>query len=342
VYPGKSKVPVVPLHEFPLGKRADTFALIAERRPAKTREGKPYLVFTLKSLRRTVSAVIWSDADFYPLADRDWVTGLFLRLRGVLTDHETYGLQLAVEGARIAEPAKDAADGFREADFVERSRFDSEAMFVELRALAEGEIADPPARALVLSVLDRHAASLKSLPAHPRAFYPFPGGWLEHTLSVTRNCLWLVDRYRAHYAELQPPLNRDLVVAGAVLHDIGRTAELTPPFPGQPTEYTVEGRLSGHVLLGRDLVREAGRSIPDLNPEFLTLLEHVVYTHLAHIGWGAPRDPAIPEVLILHHADDLDAKLEMYIRLLTRDATPGPFTAFDRDFKIHLLKHRTV
>jgi 3'-5' exoribonuclease len=338
----KPKVPVFKLHELPFNKRADTFALISERRPGKTREGKPFLAFTLKDLRRTVSTVIWGDGELYPICDRDWVPGLYLRLRGALTESETYGPQFAIEQVRIAEPAKDAADGFAEADFVERSRFDSAAMFAELRALAEAEIADPPLKALVLKLLDAHAVTLQNLPAHPRAFFPYPGGWLEHTLSVTKSCLVLTDRYRTHYPELNPPLNRDLVVAGAVLHDIGRVVELTPQLPGQPVDVTIDGRLSGHLLLGRDIVREAGRTVPDLNPELLTLLEHVVYTHLALPEWGSPRLPAIPEVLIVHHADDLDAKLEMYVRCLTRDTSAGPFTDRDAVLGRHLLKHRTV
>ncbi|HEY2786501.1 MAG TPA: HD domain-containing protein [Fimbriiglobus sp.] len=338
----KSKIPVHALHEMPLGKRADTFVLIAERRPGKTRENKPYLVFTLKNLRRSVSAIVWGDAELYLLCDREWLPGLFLRIRGVLYEHETYGPQIAIEGARIAVPEKDAPDGFAEGDFIERSRFDSGKMFAELRSLAETEIAGTPLRSLVLKLLDTHAANLANLPAHPRAFFPYPGGWLEHSLSVTKNCLWLTDRYRVHYPELNPPLNRDLVAAGAVLHDIGRAVELTPHQPGQPVDYTIPGRLCGHLLLGRDLVRDAGRSIPDLNPELLALLEHLVYSHLALPEWGSPRLPAIPEVLILHHADDLDAKLEMYVRCLTRDTSPGPFTDRDPVLGKPLLKHRSV
>lgn len=260
----------------------------------------------------------------------------------MLTEHETYGPQFDIEAARIVVPEKDAPDGFVESDFVERSRFDSTKMFADLRSLAETEIADAPARSLVLKLLDDHSNTLLNLPAHPRAFFPYPGGWLEHTLSVTRNCLWLVDRYRAYYPELNPPLNRDLVIAGAIFHDIGRAAELTPQLPGQPTDHTIEGRLSGHLTLGRDLVREAGRKTLDLNPEFLLLLEHLVHTHLSLPEWGSPRLPAIPEVLIVHHADDLDAKLEMFVRCLTRDTSAGPFTDRDAVLGRPLFKHRTV
>src|SRR5262249_34696862 len=146
----------------------------------------------------------------------------------------------------------DRADGFDPVEFVEHSRYDAEAMWAELRGLAENHIADEPLRRLVLTLLDRHAAALKRLPATTNQFYPFAGGVLEHTLSVTRACLFLADKYAAHYAELKPPLNRDLVVAGAILHDIGRVLELGDD--GAAPQPTVPGRLFGHLFLGRDLV----------------------------------------------------------------------------------------
>jgi 3'-5' exoribonuclease len=237
----------------------------------------------------------------------------------------------------------DRADGFREADFYDRSRFDSDVMLSELRTLAEKELKDAPLRTLTVGLLDTHADALKKLPASDRRFYPFPGGWLEHVLNVTRNCVYLTDRYAAHYPDLTPPLNRDLVIAGAILHDLGRAVELTiPDVPGQPVEQTVDGRLFGHVMLGRDLVREAGAKVPGLNPELLRLLEHLIVSHLTLPEWGSPRLPAIPEVLVLHHADDLDAKMEMYARCLTRDTSAGPFTDPDPILKKPLLKARGV
>src|SRR5262249_37256070 len=140
--------------------------------------------------------------------------------------------------------------------------------------------------------------------------------------------------------ELRPPLNRDLVVAGAVLHDIGRVAELNEdPVVPQPT---VPGRLFGHLFLGRDLVRDAAREQGDVNPDLVQLLEHLVVTHLALPEWGSPRLPLIPEALILHHADDLDAKMEVYVRCLRNDQAAGPFTDRDPLLNRHLYKGRNV
>jgi 3'-5' exoribonuclease len=135
-----------------------------------------------------------------------------------------------------------------------------------------------------------------------------------------------VDRYHEQYADAPRPINRDAVIAAAALHDIGRVVELEPPLG---LEATVPGKLLGHLLLGRDLVRDAGRQIEGLDPELLLLLEHILVSYLALPEWGSPRLPAVPECLILHHADDLDAKMEMYMRCLQKDIAVGPFT--DRD-----------
>lgn len=332
---------LTPLHQLAPGPAADFFALLADKQKGTTRDGKPYFACKFRDLRRTVSVMVWQDAKDYAAAD-GWAVGGFFKVRGTYSEHDKYGPQVDVQQIREVKEA-DRADGFREADFYDRSRFDSDVMFVELRTLAEKELRDAPLRALTVHLLDTHAGVLKRLPASDRRFYPFPGGWLEHVLNVTRNCAWLADRYAAHYPDLTPPLNRDLIVAAAILHDIGRVSQLSlPEVPGQPAELTIDGRLFGHISLGRDLIRTAAAKIPELNPELLKLLEHVVETHLTLPEWGSPRLPAIPEVLVLHHADDLDAKMEMFARCLTRDTSAGPFTDPDPLLKKPLLKKRVV
>ena len=250
-----------------------------------------------------------------------------------------YGPQIDLKAIRIIND-EDKADGFDPLNFVEHSRYDSEAMYKELWTLAETQIEDVPLRRLVLTILDQKKTPLKNAPATQRHFYPFAGGLLEHLLSVAHTCLHLADKYGSAYADLEPPLNRDLVLAGAILHDIGRTIEFNEDVMNvQPT---VAGRLFGHLFLGRDLVRDKAREQGDVNPELVQLLEHIVISHLNHPEWGSPRLPLIPECLIIHHADDLDAKLEMYFRCLTRDKEPGEFTGRDPVLGRQLFKGRTV
>ena len=339
----KAKPAVVPLHRLPSGPpAADCFALLVEKTKGVTQAGKPFYNCKFRDAHRTVSTMVWGDGDFFADCDATWHVGGFYKLRAIYGVHDRYGPQIAIVQIREVVDA-DKADGFAEGDFYERSRFDSEAMFEELTKLAEAEIADVHLKALTLDLLTVHAGDLKRLPATQGKFFPFPGGWLEHTLSVTKNCLLLVDRYRLVYPEMTPPLNRDIVVSAAILHDLGRVAEYAVPgVPGVPVEITVEGRLFGHLALGRDLIRLEAAKHGELDRELLMLLEHVVLVHLALPEWGSPRLPAVPEALILHHSDDLDAKLEMFVRCLANDKSDGELTVPDSVLKRSLWKGRNA
>lgn len=337
----REKPRTVKLGELSVGQPpADFFALLVEKNRLATRDGKPFYKCKFRDLRRTVDSAVWPDAPLFADCEAAWKVGTVYKIRGHYTEHEKYGPNIEVIVIREAT-AQDREEGLNDADLFERSRFDSETMFAELIGLANDEIRDAPLRQLVLNLLNAYADSLKVLPASPKAFYPFPGGWLEHVLNVTRNCLWLADQYAARYPDLKP-FNRDLVLAGAMLHDIGRVAELATGLAGQLPELTVPGHLFGPVILGRDLVRDAARDVPDLDPELLRLLDHLILAHLTKPEWGSPRLPMVPEVLILHNADDLDAKFEMYARLLMNDKKEGPVSEYDPVLKRPLLKGRTV
>ena len=334
------KPPLLKLSDLGPGQHADVFAQLAEKTPRTTRDGKPFYACRFRDPRRTVSVVVWADSPLFEACQKEWQPGTFFKVRGRYDEHAKYGPQVEAEQARPVQD-RDRADGFAEADFAERSRSDPERTFAELTALA-GELADESLRTLVQNLLADHADRLKALPGSVQRYYPFPGGWVEHTLNVARHSLLLADRYLALYPELVPPLNRDVVLAGAILHDVGRVRELDPAAPAGVARPGVDGELFGHLLLGVELVRDAARGVPDLNPELLRLVEHVVYTHLKIPEWGSPKLPAIPEVLIVHHADDLDAKFEMYARCLAKDAADGPFTERDPQLGRALYKGRTV
>ena len=330
------------LSELRSEQLADFFALLAERTKGTTRDGKPFYICRFRDMKRSATWMVWADSDRFDECDQNWQPGQFFKIRATYGTHDKYGPQIDVHNIRAVTPADHEA-GFQESDFVERSRFDSGTMFGELRGILEGSITDEPLRKLVLLLLDRHGEVLKNLPATQRHFFPFPGGWLEHTLTVVKSCLWLAEQYRAHYPDLTPPLNRDLILAGAALHELGRVVELKPGSElGEPADFTIPGKLFGHLLLGRDLVRDAIRDLPDFNPTMQQLLEHLLMSYLVIPEWGSPRLPMIPEVLILHHADDLDAKMEMYARCLRKDVSEGPFTDRDPVLGKVLLKERDV
>lgn len=273
------------LSEMSPGQAGDFFVLLAEKVRGARRDGKPFYTCRFRDARRTVAFMAWSDGPWFEACEREWHEGEFYKVRGCYDEHKTYGPQIDVQIIRPVTEA-DRADGFDPRQFVECSRYDAEAMFAELVSLAETHIGDAPLLKLVVTLLQQHGEALRRIPATLKNFYPFRGGWLEHTLSVSHTCLHLVEKYSVHYPDVQPPLNKDLVVAGAILHDIGRVIE----FSGDAVnvQATVPGQLLGHLFLGRDLVRDTAQELGDINPELLQLLEHLIVSHLNHPEWGSP------------------------------------------------------
>ena len=123
---------------------------------------------------------------------------------------------------------------------------------------------------------------------------------------------------------MQPRLNKGLVIAGAILHDIGKLREIEEHPQG--AEYTAEGNLIGHILQGRDIVREAAAGRP-IDRDLLLRLEHIIVSHQRLPEWGSPKPPMTPEALLVHYADDLDAKYQMMATILRDDTNPGPMTS---------------
>lgn len=334
----RAKPAIVKLSELKSGELGDCFALLVDRARITTQNGKQFFNCRFRDAGAVMPAVIWSDSKHFVACETEWQPGQCYKLRAARKESDKYGPSIEIDQIRLVNEG-DKADGFDPLALVEPRRFDPSSLFEQLHELTATQIANDSLCELVLSVLDRHRDLLLLAPGSAKHYYPFAGGWLEHTLNVATNCLWLGEQYRKHYPDLHPPLNLDVLLAGAILHDIGRVAELGGTLMTEPT---VPGRLLGHLQLGRDLVRAAARDVPDLDAESLLLLDHLILSHLTLPEWGSPRLPAIPEVLILHHADDLDAKMEMYIRCLMHDQSPGPFTDKDPMLGKQLYKGRKL
>ncbi len=317
------------------GQLGDCFALLTAREQSTTRDGKPYYRCTFRDAGRSVTAMIWSDTPFFADCEQSWRAGQFYKLRCRYSEN-SYGPQIELD--RIREVTEDdAADGFDPGDFLQSSRFDLEEMYAELTDLVEVEVENGPLRQLVAEILVTHADAIKTIPAAMRNHHAYRGGFLEHVLSVTRLALHLADKYRAYYSDMQPPLDKSLVVAGAVLHDIGKLIELDSQPQG--ATYTAPGRLIGHILLGRDIVREAAAKIEELDPETLLRLEHIIVAHQNLPEWGSPIAPHTPESLLVHYADDVDAKFHMMATALeTEPADDQEFTGRDNPMRRQIFR----
>ena len=189
----------------------------------------------------------------------------------------------------------DAADGFDPTFCLARSRFDPQQMFAELLAIARQHIGNAALRKLVESLLTANRETLLVHPAARRNHHAYIGGLLEHTLSVARTCVFLADKYADYYPEMKPPLDKDLVVAGGILHDIGKLREMQQRPEG--AAHTAEGSLIGHILIGRDMVRDAAAAMkgePKLDADTLLRLEHFDHraSGPARMGFAEAADDA--------------------------------------------------
>ncbi len=315
-------MPLVALSEMVPGQEADLFVLMTAKEQLTTREGKPYFKVGFRDRGREVSFPVWDNSPLAAECQKRWTPGAFYKVRAVYRE-TNYGPQLDIRKIREVVDA-DAADGFDAAMCLPQSRYDPRQMFDELLGIAAEQISSAPLRALVESILRAHRESLLRIPAARHNHHAFVAGWLEHTLSVTQTAVYLAEKYARAYPDLKPPLDRGMVAAGAILHDIGKLRELDQRPEG--TVYTAEGGLIGHMLLGRDIVREAAAAAP-LPGDLLLRLEHLIIAHQRLPEWGSPKPPMTPEALLVHYADDIDAKFSMMATILADDANPGPLTS---------------
>jgi 3'-5' exoribonuclease len=323
---------LIPLSELPPNQEGDFFALLAAKEELKTRDNKPYYKVTFSDRRRAVTTPIWSDSPWAADCRDAWQAGQFYKLRAAYRE-SSYGPQLEIKKIRPVADA-DTADGFDPLMCLEQSRFAPEAMFEELLGLADERIANRSLRALVVAILREHRETLLSLPAATRNHHAYIGGFLEHVLSVTKTCAYLADKYDEYYSDLRPRLDKGMAIAGAILHDIGKLREIEQQSGG--AVYTSAGSLLGHMVQGRDIVREAAARLKStfeqdggsqLDDETLLRLEHIIVSHQRLPEWGSPKPPMTPEALIVHYADDLDAKYNMMYCILRDNTEPGTVTS---------------
>lgn len=317
-----SPMPIIALSDIVPGQEADMFVLMTAKEQLNTRDGKPYFRVGFRDGGREVAFPIWDNSPWAAECRDKWTPGTFYKVRAVYRE-TNYGPQLDIRKIREVCDA-DAADGFDPMSCQPQSRYEPQKMFAEMLAIVCERIADVPLRALVEKILCDNREALLRIPAARHNHHAFVAGWLEHTLSVTRTVTYLVDKYAEYYDAMQPPLDKSMAVAGAILHDIGKLRELEQRPDG--AVYTASGALIGHLLQGRDIVREAAAACP-LPPDTLLRLEHLIIAHQRLPEWGSPKPPMTPEALLVHYADDIDAKFHMMVEVLRNDTSDGPVTS---------------
>jgi 3'-5' exoribonuclease len=309
-------------------KEGDPFQgfLLAQEAVYKTSaKGTEYLELKLSDASGDLKGFLWDiravEGDLEAIR-----ADVFLRVKGSITSYNGR-LQIKLDKVRFAA---DAEVGDLSAFFPVSARPVPE-MLVELDGFL-GSVRDPWIGRLLTALFVEDPelrAAFAQAPAAKSMHHAFLGGLLEHTLSV----LGMAERACAHYGGL----NRDLVLAGVLLHDLGKTAELSYQ---RSFGYTDAGNLLGHIALEADWISRAVGKIPGFPEELRMQILHIVLSHHGRLEFGSPVLPKTPEALLVHYLDDLDGKLEAMFRALKEESSSGAWSAYSRSLERMIYRTR--
>ena len=292
--------------------------LCKQKQALKTKAGKNYYSLLLQDKTGILDAKIWdlgAGIDHFEQMEYIHVDGQVISFQG--------SPQLNIKRLRRSQEGE-----YDPADFMPMTERNIDEMYHELISLA-GKVRDPFMRALVSSffIEDKEfAAAFCRHSAAKTVHHGFIGGLLEHTLGVMRLCDYMADRY--------PVLNRDLLLASALFHDIGKLKELSY-FP--ENDYTDEGQLLGHIYMGAEMVSERIRRIPDFPQKMANEIIHCILAHHGELEYGSPKKPALAEALALNLADNADAKMQSLTEIF-KGKTGMEWLGFNRLFESNLRR----
>src|SRR5215471_4940599 len=296
------------------------FFSVAVKQLRSKKDGELYFAMTLCDSTGQIECRMWeieSAQAFEP--------GDVIKARGQVARYQDR-LQLTLERIRKANPEE-----YDLGDFVPKTSRDIEELWAELNGYV-ASFTNAHLQSLLRAFLDdsQIASALKSAPAAKSMHHAWIGGLLEHIVSL----LAISDLAARHYSEI----NRDLLLTGVVLHDIGKLHELRW---GTSFDYTLEGQLVGHISIGISMIEKKLVNLPDFPENLRVLVEHMILSHHGKYEFGSPKLPMIPEALLLHYLDDLDAKMQTmrseFARAEALGRSPGQLTEWVRALERPLL-----
>jgi 3'-5' exoribonuclease len=295
------------------GAAVVSYFLVQQLQLRQRRSGEPFLSLVLADRTGQIGAVLWEGAEERA---KEVGEGDIVKVQGLVGSYQRER-QLTLSRIRRAQPEEISLEDFRP-----RSPLDPDEGLARLLA-SVASLSDPFLRQLLQGILESESVrpALRQAPAAKNLHHATLGGLLEHTVSVVGLCERLADYY--------PALDRDLLLAAAILHDIGKLREFTWE---RNFDYTDAGRLVGHISLGAFLVDEAIRAIPGFPASLGERLLHCILSHHGELEWGSPKRPKTLEALVLHYAEDLDGKINAFqgfVRSHPDPQRPG-WTQFNR------------
>ncbi len=293
--------------------------LCKQKQSLKSRNGKTYYSLKLQDKTGTIDAKVWDlNKDIQNFNENDYI-----KVDGnVVTFNNEYQLKV-VKIRRSQEGEYDPTD------YIPSTEKDIKVMYKEIEVIVDN-IKDQYIKTLLKNILARPEIkdNFKTHSAAKTMHHNYLGGLLEHTLSVTQLSLKVAE----HYGDM---VNKDLLVCYAILHDIGKVKELSS-FP--ENDYTDEGQLLGHLIIGTELVGEEARKIEGFPKNTENLIKHGILSHHGKLEYGSPKLPATMEAFIFHMLDEMDAKSKMIEDLLNVDSGQGQWVGYNRMLERNLRR----
>jgi len=309
-----------PILELTANSTGWGFYLCARKEVRSGRSGD-FLTLLLQDKSGQVGATVFEDVD---ALRQEFEAGEFVKVRGRGNVYRQR-IELVLEKIRRVQD-RDRADGFREEECIPCAPRPVEDMWRELNELISREAKNPWVRELLRRTLEQFGDRLRIWPAAQLVHHAYRGGLLEHVLKMSEIGVSLARSYNA---------DADLVLAGALLHDIGKLEELDYECVAQ---YSTAGNLLGHITLGAQAVSRMAAGIEGF-PEALKIeIEHLVLSHHGSREFGSPVEPMTVEAFILAAVDDLDAKIHQVRRHVAEDEGEGDFTGYHPRLKRVLFK----
>lgn len=297
-----------------------TTFLVHTKDVRQKKSGEPYLSLLLGDRTGEVDAKMWDNvAEVMDTFDRDD----FVKVKGLLQIFQNRPQLTIHKMARLEDSDVNLGDYFPS------SERNPDEMFAELRGIIN-EIRNPHLHALLNAFMDdeKIARMYRSAPAAKTVHHAFLGGLLEHVLSVCQLCRATASHYKG--------VDVDLLMTGAILHDVGKTTELSYE---RTFGYSTSGQLLGHIVIGMQMLNDKIAQVPDFPPKLRILLEHMILSHHGELEYGSPKVPVFPEALLLHHLDNLDSKMECMRAAIARDRNvEGCWTAYNPALDRSVLK----
>ncbi len=285
----------------------DCFLLVKTADKKTSSKGDCYLDMMLSDKSGEINAKLWS---YVPAVHGEYESGDIVKIRGTVSQYNG-NPQLRVEKIRRAFPE----DGVDPADFVQSSEYSGEQMWQELYNKASS-FKDNDLRAIVTSLLQEHKEKLLFWPAAFRLHHAIRSGLLMHTLSIVKLC--------ESASEIYPFVDRELLISGAILHDIAKLTEFEISSAGLATGYTVKGNLIGHLAEGAIMIKHTAEKL-GIESDTVMLLQHMVLSHHGEPDFGAAVRPMFIEAELLSELDMMDARI-YEMREATADTAKGEFS----------------